>query len=175
MSANAVSNKELYKVDVKLCYPFIEAITNTFKVQCNLNARVGKPSFKNFTEDDKADILIIATIATDKTMAQVVICLPNKVFFGVMSKMLGEPIAKMTPDLEDGAKELMNIVFNQAKKPLAEKGMAAFRSIPMVIFGEGVKLRYLARGQTVLLPFDTDVGPFNVEITTQDINISDSV
>jgi CheY-specific phosphatase CheX len=92
-----------------------------------------------------------------------------------MGKMLGESYSSITPELEDGAKEMMNVVFNQAKKPLAQKGLAGYRSVPQVIFGEGMRIRYLTRGKSILLPFETEMGSFWAEITTQNITISDKV
>ncbi len=175
MGAPSQTTAEFYKVDVKLCYPFIEAVTHTLKVQCKVDARVGKPGFKRVTEEGRYDILIGATISSEKMLGQVVLCLTNKIFFVFMSKMLGRIVSKMTPEIEDGAQELMNIIFNQAKKLLAEKQLASIRSIPTIAFGEHVKLRYLTRGQTVLLPFETEHGAFNVEITTQDITTSDTI
>lgn len=175
MALPAPTNAELYQVDVKLCYPFIEAVTHTLKVQCKVDARPGKPGFKRNSEEGRYDILIGATISSDKVLGQVVLCLTNKIFFIFMSKMLGKLITKMTPEIEDGAHELMNVIFNQAKKLLAEKKIAAVRSIPMIAFGEHVKLRYLSRGQTVILPFETEHGAFNVEVTTQEITTSDVI
>lgn len=175
MSNAAVKLQEQYSVNVKLCHPFIEAIVNTLKVQCGLTATVGKPAFKDLNSEDKPNVIIQATIANPSSLASVSIVLNTKVFLGIMGAMLGEKYTEITPDLEDGAKELMNIVFNQAKKPLAEKGFAAIRSIPSVIFGDNIRIRYLSRGAPVVLPFDTDKGHFSVEITTQEISASDSV
>lgn len=168
-------NQDLYKVDVKLCYPFIEAVTNTLKVQCNLNVRTGKPVFKTTDFEDKPEILIMATIASKDTLASVAICFSNSVFLKLMGKMLGETYTQVTPEIYDGAMELMNIIFNQAKKALVAKGLSAIRSIPQIVFGRGLLVRYLTRGAQIILPFETEVGHFSIEISTQEISVSDSV
>ena len=144
--------KELYNVDVKLCQPFIDAVVSTLKLQCHVEARAGKPGFKDESIEDKSNVYIAANIATESTMGTVTVCFTNQVFLYLMGKMLGETFTTITADSEDGAKELMNVVFNQAKKPLAEKGMAAIRSIPTVIFGSQMRIRYLARSKTMRQP-----------------------
>lgn len=167
--------QELYKTDVTLCYPFIEAMVNTLKTQCSIAAKAGKPAFKEIQTEDRVEVFISATITTSTLLGSVTICFGKRIFLLLMGKMLGESYATITPELEDGAKELMNIVFNQAKKPLAVKGMAAIRSIPTIVFGENIRVRYLSRNQTIVLPFDTDIGPFSIEITTQEVSTSDKV
>ncbi len=175
MAAPALSPADLYKVNAKLCYPFVEAIMSTLKVQCGVDGRLGKPAFKDRQSGDRADVLISTNITSPDLIVSISMCFPQSVFFKVMGKMLGEIFSEVTPDLEDAAKELMNIVFNQAKKPLTEKGMKAVRSIPLIVFGSKINQCYLTRGQTIALPVDTDYGPFSLEITTQEISVSDSV
>lgn len=175
MGAPALSPADLYKVNAKLCYPFIEAMMNTLKVQCGTVGRVGKPAFKDRNSGDRADVIISTNLISTDLMASISLCFPQSVFFKLMGKMLGEIFSEVTPDLEDAAKELMNIVFNQAKKPLVEKGVKATRSIPMIVFGAKLNQCYLTRGSTIALPVDTDYGPFSIEVTAQDISVSDSV
>lgn len=175
MANPASSLQELYKTNVKLCYPFVEALLSTIKLQCGVSGRVGKPIFKSPELEDRVDIAISASISTSDSMASVMLTFTKPVFLKLMGKMFGEIYTDFTPELEDGGKELINIVFNQAKKPLAEKGFAAVRSIPQVIFGNNMKVSYLTRGQTIALPIDTDLGPISVEITAQEISVSDSV
>lgn len=175
MSVSAVQLKEHYQTDVKLCYPFVEAMVNTLKVQCSIAATPGKPIFKDPAHDDKIDVLIVAGLNSPDKLGVVSIGFTKKVFLKLMSKMLGEIHSEITPELHDGAKELMNIAFNQAKKNLAEKGLVAIRSIPQITIGSALQTSYLTRGQTIVMPFDSDVGPFSIEITTQSVEISDSV
>ncbi len=174
MNLPATSLADHYKINVRLCYPFVEAVLNTLQVQCSVSGRMGKPYFKTAEVDD-IDILISASLASVDTISCVTLCFTRPIFLAVMSKMFGQEYKELNPELEDAAKELINIVFNQAKKPLAEKGIAAVRSIPQVIFGDKMKISYLTRSQTIALPLETDLGTITVEITTQEVTVSDSV
>ena len=167
--------KDLYTVDTRVVYPFIEAVINTLKGQCNCVAKVGKPSFKDINSEDRVNVLIQATLCNQTALASVTICCNNRFFFALMGRMHGTTYNKLSPEIEDGAKELMNILFNQAKKSLLEKGFAAIRSIPTIIFGDNILVRYLTRGQPMVLPFNTDIGHFSLEVSTQELSISDKV
>ncbi len=174
-AAAAARAADLYKVDVKLCYPFIEALVNTMRIQCSMTAKAGKPLFMTPELAMKTDVLINANIATDKVQASVNVCMSKKVFLPVMSKMLGEKFLEITPDLEDGAQKLTNIIFSQAGKPLANKGMSAVRSIPVIIFGDDMRMRYLCRGQPIFIPFETEAGTMSIQISTQEVSQSDKI
>jgi CheY-specific phosphatase CheX len=136
---------------------------------------LGAPTFKDTSVIERTEVIICAAIATENLLTNFALCFEKRIFLHLMGKMLGESYSSITPELEDGAKEMMNVVFNQAKKPLAQKGLAGYRSVPQVIFGEGMRIRYLTRGKSILLPFETEMGSFWAEITTQNITISDKV
>jgi CheY-specific phosphatase CheX len=175
VSNRAADNLILYKVDVKLCYPIIEAVINTLTKQCKVNVRTLPPSFKNQKDVLKPDITIMTSLASESSIGSLSICMKNDVFLNLMGRMLGETFSKLTPELHDGALELMNIIFNQAKKTLSEKRYSAIRSIPQIIFGKDLRLYYLTRGQIVVLYFSTEAGDFSVEVCSQSLEISDSV
>lgn len=175
MSQSAAWNEE-YKVDVKFCMPFVEGVTHTLATQCNLTPKAGPPGFVDASNTQRYDVLIQASLSSDKTMATISICFPKAVFLATMGKMLEETYTEITPELEDGAKELMNIVFNQAKKHLSEKGAGGgLRSIPTVVFGSNMYCRYLSRSRPIFLTFNTEVGGFYVEMSTQTVSVSDKV
>ena len=86
-----------------------------------------------------------------------------------MSKMLGEEYTEITPDLQDGVAELLNIVFGQAKTTLNERGYALDMAIPNIVSGDSVNLDSITKGKTVVVPFETEFGPFYIEIAIQGI------
>ena len=89
-------------------------------------------------------------------------------------KITDVPLAKLgaqtstkglfTKELEDGAGELMNIVYGTAKSALNEKGYAMQKALPSVIRGTNVSLRHVGSGTTLVLPFKTAAGEFEIEI-----------
>lgn len=175
MNLPTSSLKEFYKVNVQLCYPFVQAVLDTLNAQGSISGKMGKPFFKAGTLPDSTDIAISTFITSNDHMSCLVFSFSRPVFLAVMGRMFGQVYTALTPELEDGAKEFINIVFNKAKKTIAGKGISAVRSIPQVIFAEGMKISYLTRGQTVALPLETEVGTITVEITTQDVSLSDEI
>lgn len=160
--------------DVRLCYPFIEGVCEILTSQCNVNARMGSVGFKDHKEE-VTDLAIIATLAGSDSLGVISICFSKKVILGIINKMLGESYQELGPEVEDAAKELANLMFNQAKQRLAKKNIQAIRSIPIVMIAPAAKLRYLSRGKTTSLPINTDVGSLLIEITTQEITVSDKI
>lgn len=167
-------NQKTPLFDVKLCYPFIEAVCEVLSQQCHLNAQMGPVGFKEHSTE-ATDVAITGTLSTSASIASISICFPKAVMLGAIGKMLGETFTELNPEVEDAAMELANLIFNQAKGRLAKKGIQAVRSIPMIVLGMGTRLRYLSRQRTMILPVNTDIGKVIIEVTTQELTVSDTI
>ena len=82
----------------------------------------------------------------------------------VMSGMLGEEIKVLDKEIIDGAGEITNMIFGQAKVVLNNKGYGIKMAIPSVVSGKGHSLSALTKGPIVIVPFESNVGDFFVEI-----------
>ena len=78
--------------------------------------------------------------------------------------MLGEDFQEISKDIIDGAGELTNMIFGQAKVSLNQKGYGIQTAIPSVISGKNHTLSALTKGPVVVIPFSTESGPFYVEV-----------
>jgi chemotaxis protein CheX len=81
--------------------------------------------------------------------------------------MLGESYTDITKDLEDGAAELLNMIFGQAKADLNEKKYEIEKAIPTVIRGEALRMNHLASTPTLVIPFESPVGLLRIEINIE--------
>jgi len=160
--------------DVKLCYPFIEAVCEILSTQCHMSAQVGSVGFKQDAQEH-TDVAIVAALCGETSLSTISICFPKAVFLEAISLMLGERYSQVTAEVEDAAKELANLIFNQAKQRLVKKGVKAARSIPQILIGDGLRVRYLSRERTMALPVKTSIGAITIEITTQPLTISDQI
>lgn len=153
-------------LDVNFIKPFVEGTVETLKVQCRVLATVGKPYMKDDSNAEKMNTAIAGIIGITSAgfKGSISLCFPEKTFLGVMSRMLGETYATISKDVEDGAGELTNIIFGTAKRVLNEKGHSIQKAIPSVVCGAGLKVRHMTRIPTVVLPFDTELGPFSIEV-----------
>ena len=78
--------------------------------------------------------------------------------------MLGEEFTTLNSEIIDGAGELTNMIFGQAKITLNEKGYGIKTALPSVIAGKDHSLNAMTKGPVVVVPFTTPKGNFFVEI-----------
>jgi chemotaxis protein CheX len=158
------------RLDVEFVNPFIVGTINTLKVQCSMECTAQKPTLKeNLPEPVKFDIAGVIGVTSETFTGSIAICFPEKVFLGAMSNMLGEECKEINKDLEDGAGELLNIIFGHAKTVLNEKGYALAKAIPTIVRGQNLEVKHLTFATTLVLPFGTQFGNFYIEIGMESV------
>lgn len=155
------------KLDVNFINPFVTSVVETFKVQCSFMLRPGKPFLKGQGSSIPVDLAAVINLKGAIFNGSIAICFPKSVFLAVMTNMLGEKYDEIVPELEDGACELLNIIFGGAKRTLNDKGFAIEKAIPTVLKGPGLAGLNKGAIPTLVLPFETDLGPFQMEITAE--------
>lgn len=152
-------------LDVSFVNPFITGALETLKVQCNFVPEPGAPLLRK--KEDKGlvlDIIALIGLTSKAFTGTVALCFPGPVFLKIMSGMLGEECKELNQDIEDGAGELLNIIFGQAKIKLNEKGHEIEKAIPSVIRGSDLNLKHLSDTYIFVLPFKCDAGQFEIQI-----------
>lgn len=150
---------------------FVSAVQIAISTQASTPLTAGKPYTKK--EPHKIDIGIAGVISLVSTQFAGTISLlfPAKVFMDIYTNMLGEPLESITPESEDAAAELLNIIFGLAKMKLNnEKGFTVQKAIPTVLAGDKLHVATSKSGSVVVLPFETKAGPFFVEVTFEQFN-----
>jgi chemotaxis protein CheX len=149
--------------------PFIQAAQSALKVQANIESKPGKPYLKateKFTYE--VGIAGVISLISDSFTGSIALCFPSAVFLKIYENMVGEAAKEITPEIQDAAGELLNIIFGQAKTVLNDqKGHKINKAIPTVLVGDRLKIQSQNRGQTIVLPFETANGPFHVEVSLQ--------
>ena len=155
-----------HKVDIKFIKPFVDSTIHALQVQCQLEVKPGKPSMKEQASPEYRTVAIagLIGITADAFNGSILIGFPTATFLGVMGKMLGETFSELTPDLEDGAGELINIIFGGAKRTLSDSGYVIQKALPSVIRGEKLTVSPLSKSPAVVIPFQTSVGIFFIEV-----------
>lgn len=151
-------------MDTEFINPFLTATIHVLQVQAGIESKSGKVSVKKSGGSMSGDISGIIGIVSDSFNGSVVITFPESTFLAVMSQMLGETFTEMSQDIIDGAGELTNIIFGQAKITLNEKGYGIKTAIPSVISGKNHTLSAQTKGPVVVIPFESSAGKFFVEI-----------
>jgi chemotaxis protein CheX len=151
-------------LNMEFINPFLSATIHVLKIQSQTEAKAGQVYMKKMSDPLVGDISGIIGIVSDTFTGSVVISFPEKTFLQVLSRMLGEEITKIDKDSSDGAGELTNMIFGQAKISLNEKGYGIKTAIPSVVTGKDHSLQAMTKGPVMVIPFETDIGKFFVEI-----------
>jgi chemotaxis protein CheX len=151
-------------MDIEFVDPFLTATIHVLKIQATVKASAGKISLKKAGVITSGDISGIIGVVSDTFNGSVIISFPEATFLAIMSSMLGETYTTINKDIVDGAGELTNIIFGQAKITLNEKGYGINTAIPSVVSGKNHILSAQTKGPVVVVPFESSAGPFVVEI-----------
>lgn len=160
-----VSKKAL---DTDFINPFLTATLRVLKVQAGIDAKAGKIYLKNERDHFVGDVSGVIGIVSESFNGSVVISFPEETFLNVMSDMLGEEFTELNKEILDGAGEITNMIFGQAKISLNEKGYGIKTAIPSVVSGKDHSLNALTKGPIVVVPFESSAGKFFVEICLSD-------
>lgn len=152
--------------DVNFINPFLGATLNVLKVQAQVTAEPGKPQVNKAETAVRTDISGVIGIISESFKGSVGICFPEATFLKVMSRMLGEEYKTLTPDITDGAAELTNMIFGQAKVVLNQKNYGIQMALPQILVGKEHALIPKTSEVSVMIPFKSDCGDFYVVITT---------
>lgn len=158
------------KLDVSFINPFVEGTMHVLKVQAQMTSTPEKPLLKGpATSSLKIDIASLIGITSANFNGGVAICFPDNVYLAIMSNMFGETYTEITKDIEDGAGEILNMIFGHAKKILNERGHTFEMALPTVVRANNLQLNHTGTAGTIILPFKTEAGPFYLEISTEKI------
>ena len=145
--------------------PFVGATQTTLEMQAGTETTPGKPRLKKPGEVLNVEVAGVISLTSNAFTGTIALCFPGPVFLAIYSNMLGEPFKEITREMEDGAGELLNIIFGQAKALLNDKkGFEIQKAIPTVMRGSQLQVTPMGRGTSVILPFETDAGSFHLEI-----------
>lgn len=156
-----VSKKQL---DTDFINPFITAALHVLEVQAKVEAIPQNIYIKKEKDKFFGDISGIIGIISESFNGSVVISFPEGTFLKIISNMLDETCTEITKEISDGAGELTNMIFGQAKITLNEKGYGIKTAIPSVVTGKDHSLNALTKGPVVVVPFKSNVGDFFIEI-----------
>jgi chemotaxis protein CheX len=147
-------------MDVRYINPFISSINNVFQTMLSTKVRVGKPTMAN-GELTSAQVSGIIGLSGD-VQGSVVVSYPAGSACKIASKFAGVEMGLDSPDFADAIGELVNMVAGNAKKDFPEGNTSI--SLPSVIIGEGHKVSQLAATPFLIIPCETDLGAFSVEV-----------
>ncbi|MHB8770909.1 MAG: chemotaxis protein CheX [Syntrophales bacterium] len=153
-------------MDVRFVNAFLEGTLNVLKTMAFIEPRPGKPYLKqdNIAVGDISGIIGL----TGAARGSLALSFSGSCILRVVSNMLGEEITDLNADIQDAVGEITNMISGAARKNLEAKGFNITAAIPTVVFGEGHSIIHVMGGPSIIIPFETDYGPFVVDICISD-------
>ena len=153
------------KLDVSFINPFIVATKTALEVQADTEVSVLKPYVKKEALPYDIGIAGVISLITDGFTGSITLCFPTQTFLDIYNKMFEEDNKEINEELEDFAGELLNIIYGQAKVILNDElGHELQKALPAVLTSEKLKIRHTGQGPVFVLPFDSQLVKFHIEI-----------
>ncbi len=143
---------------------FLESTIKVLKIQADIDVSHGRFEVTKTQDNGICDISGVIGIICNNFKGSVIVSFPEKTFLNVLSKMLGDEIVEVNSENMDGAAELTNMIFGQAKLTLNEKGFGLKMALPSVILGKPDSFLSLHSGTAILIPFHSNEGHFFMRI-----------
>lgn len=153
-------------LDPQFCKPFIEGTIKTFKIQYKTELTQLKPYIKGTREQPNISIAGSIVVSTSRFSGNIILCFTEKMFLGLMERMLGETFTEITHDLQDGVAELLNMIYGHAKTILNEQGYALEKALPTILRGKNLSTNHAQNAKVFVLPFQSDLGEFEIEVSS---------
>jgi chemotaxis protein CheX len=149
-------------MDVRYINPFVSAVQHVFKTMLDLGIFVSKATVRG-KERPASEVSAVIGLSGPVT-GTVALCFSKQVAVRVASAFTGKTLSIHEPDeLVDALGELANMVAGQAKVKLPPSGISI--SLPQVIIGDQHREIEPAVSPILLLPCDSPLGRFSVEVT----------
>ncbi len=151
-------------IDTDFINPFLGATIRVLEVQALMKSTPGEIFLKKENDVMLGDISGVIGIVSQSFVGSFIISFPEKTFLNIISNMLGKEYRELSKDMLDGASEITNMIFGQAKVSFNQKGYGIKTAFPSVICGKSHPLSGVTKGPVVVIPFSTENGPFFVEV-----------
>jgi len=156
--------KKRFKLDVDFINPFIDSAMKTLNGLCGVSNIVAQKPYLLGEEKLEIDISGTLAIVSPYFRGSIAISFDDDVYKLIISKMLEENVGDIDLDNQDGAAEIINIIFGQTKAVLNQRGYSLDRAIPSVLRGRGHKVLNNNKIPILLVPFHSDLGNFWIQI-----------
>lgn len=143
----------------------IQALVDTFKGSTKTESTPGKIFARGTHSLIDVDIVAVVGIFSAPFSGSVILGFPEKTYITLMSRLLSQECSSITPEIRDGAAELLNMILGQAKLTLHERGFDIQQAIPTVVQGSQLQILPSKNKPSVVVQISTDAGDLYLEVT----------
>lgn len=155
-------------MDIKFINPFLQGTIEVLTKMAFVEPRPGKVYLKE-TSRAQGDVSGIIGITGD-IIGSLAISFSESCICHLISRMLGESYTEATQDVFDGVGELTNMISGVARTHLEKDGMEVYAAIPSVVYGKDHTINHILKSPSIVIPFETDEGPFVVDVCIKRAN-----
>lgn len=123
---------------------------------------------KFFVEQEckvNGDVSGVVGLTQDRVEGALIVSFPQQTIFNILGKMYKKEFVEVDKSVRAGVGELTNIVFGVVKTNLNKSGFGFKMAIPNVVVGDQHTVAITNPGTTLVIPFQTESGPFTVLLT----------
>lgn len=153
-------------MDVRFINPFLEGTLDVLTTMAFISPRAGKPYLKK-DHVSRGDVSGIIGIAGD-VKGSLALSFSEGCIFKIVSNMLGEEHTAIDDGIRDAVGELTNMISGAARKKIEGLGFKLFAAIPTIVSGKDHTIMHVLPGPCLVIPFETDHGPFVVDVCISD-------
>jgi len=150
-------------MDVKFINPVLTATLETLQMMANLKASPESPQLKSGVKA-KGAVTSLLSMNGANIKGSLALSFTFPLLQQLAKTMLDLNIDKIDDVATDLAGELSNIVTGRSKALLYESGFDIDMATPSTIIGDAHSIDHKINAPVILMPFDTQFGPFFVEI-----------
>lgn len=149
-------------MDVRFINAFLDGTVDVLKMMAFVDPRAGKAYLRKdgMAKGDVSGVIGL----TGAARGSLALSFSEPCILKVVSNMLGEEQASINGDVKDAVGELTNMVSGAARKKLEAEGLSVTAAIPTVVSGGGHSIRHVLGGPSIIIPFETESGPFFVDV-----------
>ncbi len=147
-------------MDVRFINAFMSSIQHVFKTMLDTQVSIGKPLLK---QADLVSAEVSGIIGlSGEVQGSVVLSFGEEPASRIASAFAGAELTLESEDFADAIGELVNMVAGNAKKDFT--GYNTNLSLPSVVIGKGHKVSQSKAWPYLVIPCETPLGGFNVEV-----------
>lgn len=154
-------------MNVEIINPFVKSAIDVIKTMAFTESKPGKPYIKK-DNSSVGDVSGLIGLTGEKNSGSFAISFSEGCIREIVFNMLGEKFEEINKDILDAVGEITNMISGGARKMLKEKGYNFKMAIPSIISGKSHIISNITDIPVIVLPFDTEKGPFVIEVCLND-------
>lgn len=143
--------------------PFVKGAIDALQVQGGLKLKGESPFWKGKGDVRPISIVSQLGLASEKFRGVISLSFEEATFLGMLSNMFDEKVDAITDENQDGAAEMLNMVYGAAKVVLNSQGHTFEKAIPTVIRGTNLQTSH-GKPKAIVIPLLSQFGYVYIEI-----------